>query len=323
MKKTYTFLILSLYFNFINAQQNWTTISTETACTARHECGFVSHQDQLYLIGGRGIKPIDVFNVVTQNWIALENTPFEVHHITPLSVIGSIYIVGGFTGNYPNETPLTHVFKVNPEANSWEAVLEIPSQRRRGAAGVTVYKDKIYIANGITEGHTKGTTFMFDVYDPKQNTWTILPDAPTIRDHSSAAVVDNKLVVLGGRNTSYHEADNFEAFFGKVNPTVDYFEFSTEKWSTYEAELPAPSAGGGCVVLNDKIVFIGGETENKAANTQAYVFDSVSETWSQMPSLQVGRHGTNAVVHNNQIYMAAGCGNQGGSPELNSIEVFK
>ena len=37
-------------------------ISTENLPSARHECGFVAVNGLLYLIGGRKIKPIDIFN---------------------------------------------------------------------------------------------------------------------------------------------------------------------------------------------------------------------------------------------------------------------
>ncbi|MGL1888978.1 MAG: kelch motif-containing protein [Reichenbachiella sp.] len=38
--------------------------------------------------------------------------------------------------------------------------------------------------------------------------------------------------------------------------------------------------------------------------------------------LNQGRLGTNAVIVNNKVYIAAGCANRGGESELNSIEVL-
>ena len=227
------------------------------------------------------------------------------------------------TGNYPKELPLTHVYSFDPASDTWEKLLEIPKDRRRGGAGVTVYKGKIYIVNGITYGHTSGTCSLFDVYDPSDNSWTILPDAPHIRDHSGAAIFNDKLIAIGGRNTSYHEENNFTAFFATVKSEVDYYDFKTGKWSTYSSPVPAPSAGAGVVTWKNKVYFIGGETGEPLANNQVYAFDPSSETWTKKPFLNRGRHGTNAVVSKGAIYIAAGCGNRGGSPELNSIEMYK
>jgi N-acetylneuraminic acid mutarotase len=301
----------------------WKVIDAKGNCTARHECGFVAHEDALYLIGGRGVKPVNKFTVVNNTWSSLKQPPIEMNHITPVSFNGSIYIVSGLTGDYPLETPLTHVYKFDAEKESWHIVFEIPLERRRGGAGVVIYNNKIYITNGIVNGHTSGTSSMFDVYDPLNNTWEVLPNSPTKRDHSSAVVLDNYLIALGGRNTSYHEAGNFAAFFNTSINTVDYFDFSTQKWKTFKELLPNPAAGSGTVVLDNELYFFGGETAKKEANKLMFSFNLKDKNWKQKPSLNIGRHGTNAAVLENKIYIASGSGNQGGGPELTSIEIYK
>ncbi|MFY0652616.1 MAG: galactose oxidase [Cyclobacteriaceae bacterium] len=300
----------------------WRTIRTRNQCSARHECGFVEHKKDLYLVGGRRIHPVEKFTVADSAWAQLAETPLEMHHITPVSVNDKIYVVGGLTGKYPKEPPLSHVYAFDPKTNTWVKVFEIPEDRRRGGAGVTVYKGQIYIVNGITLGHTSGTCAMFDVYDPEANTWTKLPDAPTIRDHSSAVVLGGKLIALGGRNTSYHEEGKFSAFFSTVRTTVDYFDFKTQKWDTYKSEVPAPSAGAGAVAFKGKVYFVGGETGEKPANHHMYAFNPKKDEWVKKSYLNRGRHGTNAVLRSGKIYIAAGSGNRGGGPELTSIEVY-
>ncbi len=317
----YIFLLFFIALPCLVASQ-WKTIDTKNTCTARHENGFVAHANNLYLIGGRGIKPVEKYSLLTNTWISLKPTPIEIHHFSPVSVNGRIYIVGGMTGNYPKEEPLTHVYSYQPETDVWEKVFEIPKQRRRGGGGVTVYKGKIYLVTGITYGHTSGTCTMFDVFDPINKTWTILPDAPHARDHSGAVIVNDKLISIGGRNTSYHKEGNFEAFFGTTKSEIDYFDFKTGEWNTYTSKLPAPGAGAGVVQLRGRVYYIGGETDEKLANNDVYAFDPLNETWTKKPFLNRGRHGTNAAVINNVIYIAAGCANRGGNPELNSIEVY-
>lgn len=85
---------------------------------------------------------------------------------------------------------------------------------------------------------------MFDEYDPVTKRWRSLPDAPHIRDHSMAAVVGDKFYAVGGRNTSYHEPDNFMAFMSKTVLEVDCYDFKTGRWSTLPAKLPLGSGGG-------------------------------------------------------------------------------
>ena len=54
-----------------------------------------------------------------------------------------------------------------------------------------------------------------------------------------------------------------------------------------------------------------------------FSFNLNDKTWKEKPSLNIGRHGTNAAVLNDKIYIASGSGNQGGGPELTSIEIYK
>ena len=301
----------------------WTTLEPVGECTARHESGLACNSEGIYLIGGRGVKPVEHYNPLTNKWKAMYAPPMEMHHITPVTLGNRIYIVGGLMGEYPNEQPLEYIFLFDPIKNYWDPIFTIPKERRRGGAGVAVHNGLIYIVNGITNGHTSGTTNMFDSFDPKQSQWTILADAPNKRDHSVAGILDNKLVALGGRNTSYHEPDNFEAFFSKTIKAVDVYDFESKKWTTMDDAIPTPSAGAGACVYHDELYYIGGETGELAASNKVYSFNLSKKRWTQRPSLSTGRHGTNAVVHDDKIYIAAGSGNQGGGPELSSIEVYE
>jgi N-acetylneuraminic acid mutarotase len=321
--KHFKYIFVLIFIFSCKKTPKWQVIKTENNCIARHECGFVAHKNDLYLIGGRGEKPVEEYTVENKTWTVLKSPPLEMNHITPVSLGKSIYIVSGFTDSYPKEKPLKYVYKFNPHSNAWQTVFVIPKERRRGGAGVTVFNGKIYIANGITDGHTSGTNSMFDVYDPVENTWEILPDSPTKRDHSNAVILDNYLIALGGRNTSYHEKDNFQAFFKTIVNSVDYYDFDTKKWNTFKEKLPNSAAGSGAVVLENELYFLGGETAQKEANKLMFSFNLKDKVWLQKPSLNIGRHGTNATVLDHKIYIASGSGNQGGGPELTSIEIYK
>lgn len=330
MKNTSIFVLCNillvgmiLSFAACGSDGQWTTVEPQGSCTARHENGVAYNSEGIYLIGGRGVKAVENYNPTTNTWSSMDPPPVEMHHITPVTLGNRIYIVGGLTGVYPNEQPLEYIFLFDPIKRYWDPIFKIPEERRRGGAGVVAHEGKIYIVNGITNGHTSGTTNMFDVFDPKQSIWTQLADAPNIRDHSVAGLIDNKLVALGGRNTSYHEPDNFEAFCAKTIEPIDVYDFETQRWTTLDVKIPTPSAGAGSVVYNNELYYMGGETAAKEANNQVYSLDLNKERWTRRPSLNQGRHGTNAVVLNNKIYIAAGSANQGGGPELTSIEVYE
>jgi len=83
-------------------------------------------------------------------------------------------------------------------------------------------------------------------------------------------------------------------------------------------------AGASAVFLGDDLILIGGESvaQNEAHNN-VDGYSLKSQTWRKLASLNVGRHGTQAVVVKDKIIIAAGCGNRGGKPELSSIEAFE
>lgn len=307
----------------LNLQAGWLTLEAKGEPTARHENGMVAHQGKVFVVGGRGVKAVDVYDPATNQWQKNKTTPFEMHHITPVSIDDKILVVTGLTGGYPKEQPLTHVWAYAPKLDKWEKGFEIPQSRRRGGAGVTVHQGKVYIVGGIKLGHTSGTTHMVDVYDPKNNSWTSLTDAPHIRDHSNTLVLDGKLIAFGGRNSSYHEPKDFGAFFKQVNDKVDVYDFETQEWRTLRVRLPIPTAGAGAIVYNNRLYYVGGEHAPKLANNRMLSFNLTDQVFKEEKSLNRGRHGTNAVLIDNKMYIAMGSGNKGGSPELNSIEVFE
>ncbi|MGJ8679956.1 Kelch repeat-containing protein [Paraglaciecola sp.] len=315
--------LVALCFISLQVTGQWKTLDAKGHSTARHENGLVAHQDKVFVIGGRGMKPIDVFDPATKTWTNNATTPFEMHHITPVSIDGKILIVTGLTGKYPKEQPITHVWEYDAEKDQWAQGFEIPLPRRRGGAGVTVHNGKVFIVGGIKLGHTSGTSNMLDVFDPKTNTWTELTDAPHIRDHSNAAILDEKLIAFGGRNSSYHEPEAFGAFMRQVNDKVDVYDIEENVWKTLKTRLSIPTAGAGAVVYNNRLYYAGGEHAPKPASSRTVSFGLDAKQWQEEPKLKRGRHGTNAALIGNKMYIAMGSGNKGGGPELNSIEVLE
>jgi len=328
MRKIHILLIfiLPVFVTIIYGQDSlqnysWHQIKAEGEVTGRHENGFVEYKGLFYLIGGRGVKPVNVFNPETNIWVAKNNSPFEIHHFQPVVYKNAIYLLGAMTGPYPKEKPIENIWIYYPESDKWEKGPEIPVEYQRGGAGAVLRNDCIYLIGGIEYGHTSGTNNRFDCYNIKENKWTSLTKAPHIRDHFSAVLVDDKIYCIGGRNTSVHYPDAFNAFFSATIPYVDVYDFKSGLWYTLKEELPVPTAAGGVIAFDDKIIYMGGEGEQKTAYNQTQCLNTKDGSWSMLNVLSTGRHGSGAIVWKNKIYFAAGSPNQGGG-NMNSIEVF-
>jgi len=314
-------LIGFLSISFAGFGQNWETLTPVNDCTNRHENALTAVRDKLILLGGRGMKPVESFDLKSKKWTKLKESPLEMHHFQAVTYDNEAWVLGAFTGGYPHETPIPNIYIFNPAKNEWRVGPEIPVDRRRGAAGVLVHNEKVYMVCGIQDGHWDGHVAWLDEYDPKTDQWKKMPDAPHVRDHVQATVIDNKIYVAGGRRSTAKIGQVLEL----TEPAVDVFDFTTNQWTTLpeSSNLPTQRAGNASVVQGKSMLVIGGESGQQIpAHSEVEAFNTKTMTWETLPPLKQGRHGTGAVNVNGKIFIVAGSGNRGGGPELNSIEVL-
>ena len=298
--------------------QSWKAIPAQEEAQKRHENSFIQVGKKFLLIGGRGEKQIDIYHTETQKWSKGAKPPLEIHHSQAVSLDGLIYIMGAFTGNWPDENPVDKVLIYDPLENLWIEGPKIPADRKRGAAGVAIKDKKIYMVNGIINGHQSGWVNWFDEFDPYKNTWTKLPDSPHKRDHFQAIITADLLFVAGGRKSGSEKSSGFA---GTVAPT-DIYNFEDKKWISV-AEIPTPRAGTSIGLINSNPVIIGGESDSQEnAHQEVEIFNLEKGTWKALPEMIQGRHGTQAITLNEQILIGAGSGKRGGGPELNSFEIY-
>ncbi len=305
----------------ISEAQTENVTPAESTCTARHENSLAEVQGKLVLVGGRGMRPVESWDPETGEWTSHPGPPLELNHFQAVSYKGELWVLGAFTGSFPHEIPVPDIYIFNLEHDEWRKGPSIPEDRRRGAAGAFVYKDNIYLIGGETDGHYEGFQPWFDKYDPSDKTWTRLPDAPHPRDHVSVAVVNDKLVVAGGRQSFYKENKVIDTTL----PYVDIYDFTSGKWITAPdaSNIPTERAGASAVAYGSEVFIIGGESGAQIpAHNEVEAFNPETNTWKSYPVLGQGRHGTGAVNSNGTIYIAGGSANRGGGPELCHLEGF-
>jgi len=281
----------------------------------RHEAAFVGIGDKFYLLGGRRMNPVSIYDNQTKKWTNGAVSPIELHHFQPVVYGPDIYILGALTGGYPGETPVKHIYIYHTKTDQWVKGAAIPTDRLRGGAGTALMGDKIYLSCGIKDGHRGDHKKWLDVYDITNNTWTKLPDAPRPRDHFQSVIANNKLYNIGGRTTI--AADNpFKHTIGEV----DVFDFTTQQWSTITDPIPTKRAGNFTLLLDEEILVYGGESfTQEPAHSEVEALNTRNHTWKSLPPMPIGRHGTGAILLNSKIYTASGCGKRGGEPELSDL----
>ena len=298
----------------------WRLLGDVNQPRERHENSYVEANGRFYLVGGRGTRKITRYDPADSTWIEGPHTPDQIslHHFQAVSIGDIIYVVGAYTGTFPEETTVENIYMYDTASWQWVTGPSIPVDYRRGSAGVAVYNNKLYVVAGSVGGHANTAVRLndFDEYDPQTDTWTSLADLPHARDHVNVAVVGNKLYVAGGRNGSNNS--NVEE--------VDIYDFNTGQWSSLPSpagDIPTPRAGAASVAVGNFVVVIGGESTQDLAHNEAEALNTLTNTWTTLDALVVGRHGTQALVHNGDIYIAAGAGEKGGGPELDSHEILE
>ena len=210
-----------------SGSEAWKDVTTSdgSAATARHESGSVAVNGKLYLLGGRGDRPIEVYDPAMGTWRNLGPMPDELHHFQPVAVGTRLFVLGAFTCCYPDEASVSTIHVFDTQTETWSTAGSLPGDRLRGSAGVVVRHGKIYLAGGNTQGHSGGAVKWFDEYNPVSGEWTKLPDAPNARDHFNLVIADGKLVATAGRATSQPNP------FANPVSSVDIYNFDSNQWS--------------------------------------------------------------------------------------------
>ena len=306
-------------FAQVGASTPWQTVTTSngSSATARHEAHAVSANGKIYLMGGRGQRPVEVYDPVTNSWRNLGSAPLEIHHFQPVVVGTKIYAIAAFTCCYPDEPSIADIHVFDTVSEQWTTQGTMPANRVRGAAAAVVWQGDIYVLGGNTQGHSGGAVAWLDRYDPQSGNWQVLADAPAARDHFAAVVVDGQLVAAGGRTTEFPNS------FANTVAATNIYDFSTGAWRV-GANIPNPRAGTVAVGAGDELIIAGGESNTQGASFAAtHAYNVNTNQWRTLQPLLTARHSGGAAVIGTKWHVIAGNLVRGGGAETNVHETLE
>lgn len=210
------------------------------------------------------------------------------------------------------------------QAGTWSNLPSLPKPRQEHA--VVALNNKIYIIGGVIPGAcnpffpvycSTGTT---DVYDVGTGTWSAIAPLPPLPDgsertllHPGAAVVKGKIYVLGGLQ--------------RPSPTSDFpwyavgdsfvYDPLTDKWTPLAPMPPGTERGSGAIVAYEQKIYVAGGTfchegfegqcfTDSERNHFFSVYDTVTNTWQQLPDLPQPRDHVPGAVLGNSLYLFGG-----------------
>jgi hypothetical protein len=128
--------------------------------------------------------------------------------------------------------------------------------------------------------------------------WSEGPPLARARADAAAAVLGDRLYVIGGRNTA-----------GQLLGSVERFDPSLEAWVAVE-ELRDERYAAAAVAFGNRIVLTGGrEDGGVTADVEEYV--PAEDDWESFRSLERAREGHGAVVLGGEMYVVGGADGNG------------
>lgn len=294
-------------------------------------------------------------------WTTAAPAPTERTEVAAAALDGQIFVVGGFEapalGNVLNLSISNKVEVYDPRSDRWTTRAPLPVGLHH--AGLAAVGRQLYVVGGYTRSGLSAWKPVASLYryDPQEDRWSEGRPMVTPRGALALAVVNGRLLAIGGYNgdsnvsaveeydpqtdrwtakaplpdprdhlTAATDGRFVYAIGGRLNGSysqnvamVHQYDLDADRWIR-RADLPTARSGMTAAILANRIYVFGGEAPSGTfTTTEAY--KPISDSWQTMTPMPTGRHGLGSAVVGDQIFVIAGGPKPGGSFS-NVNEVF-
>ncbi|MGB9914011.1 MAG: Kelch repeat-containing protein [Candidatus Bathyarchaeales archaeon] len=278
---------------------------------ARGGVGVAAVDGKIYAIGGISnntqLSINEEYNPATNTWTTKTPMPTARSGFAIAVYKNKIYCIGGTVGDSNNVvsgfTGANEVY--DPTTDKWETKTPMPTPRADLEA--CVVDGKIYLIGGKAYWGTEPFYHelnVTEVYDPETDTWTTASSMPIPVFGYAAAVVDDKIYIMGG-------ARQFQE--GLANVTIvsstQVYDTKSNTWGS-RTELPiALSYAAACVTSGvtapRRIYLIGGFDRTNYSNA-TFAYDFEQDAWSAGALMPTARAYLGLAVVGDVIYAIGG-----------------
>ena len=256
---------------------------------------------------------------------------------------GEIYVMGGYAP--PAESvPIVEIY--NPEQDTWRPGPPLPLPVNHAMA--VTFHGEIYLFGGYV-GYALGSQFSVisvptdRTFVLRDGTWAEISPLPEARAAGGAAVVDGRILIVGGvgedganatdslvyepvrdswatrpglefprqhlgvtsaRGRAYAIGGRYDLLNSNMS-VVERLDSPTARWTTL-APMPTPRGGlGTAATRNGWVVAVGGEGP-EATYPEAEAFSLKRRRWFSFPPMLTPRHGLGVVAIGNVVYAIGG-----------------
>ena len=278
-----------------------------------------------------------------------------VQQVSAAVLEGQIWVAGGLTTS-TTSTKATQIY--DPRKDAWRAGPSLPEAVDH--AMLVTYQNRVMLIGGFrSRGGQSVASDQVLIFDDSIGHWVDGPSLNHARAAGAAAVVGDKIVVVGGRTGSEQLVSQTEVFDGKAwhdradipvagdhlaavsdrdylyavggrrikssNNTnaVQRYDPATDRWTTL-TPLPKPLSGTGAAIIGGQLLVAGGEntTPTVVSTVQAYDLTAPTATWTTEPSLPLARHGLAVAAISNTLYAIGGSTQPGHTASTNTVDAL-
>lgn len=306
-----------------------------------------SKNGKVYVFGGINdsqnyLNSVEEYDPKNNIWLRKESMSVERTGVAAVEASnGKIYVIGGYNGSYLNT-----VEEYDPSTGLW--TVKAPMITPRSDLGAVYVDGKIYAIGGKNEKSLDTV----EVYDPITDKWTEAEKMPTARSNFGITVKDGSVLVLGGVNgtTSLKTVEEYSPALNKwtvkknLNKWNSDFSLSeidgtlflaggknSDKIEEYDVltgltteriTLPTSLYGHSSVVVDGKLLIIGGNNGSKCQN-KVFCYDIFGGRWNKENDMNYQRSFFSSAVVNGKIYVFGGFGGQNYNlKKLNTVEEY-
>ena len=133
----------------------------------------------------------------------------------------------------------------------------------------------------------------------EQHGWTLGSSMPTPRTEIAAALLDDKIYVVGGQTKT------------ELTDVVEVYDPSSDTWNTNISPLPFPMDHAGLDTYNGKLYLVGGfiepdEGPHRRAINSLFIYDPVKNEWKEGEPMPTARAGLTAKFIDGILYAIGG-----------------
>jgi serine/threonine protein kinase/N-acetylneuraminic acid mutarotase len=323
------------------ATKTWAGLPDMSA--ARHGMAVAAVEDSVYAIGGatdvgstaltsaaEAVKLAPRTLQPASAWRSLPDAPTPRLMMAWTELDDKIWIAGGM---HHGET-LQVVQSYDPQTGAWQPQPPLPVVLHHATAAT--YRGEVVVIGGAGDELAQASNKVFAL---RGSSWVELPSLSHARAAAAAAVVGDKLVVVGGQNEK-QLVPQTEVFDGqswtdapdlptprehlaavsdgthvyavggrflsadKNSAAFERFDPESGEW-TKLVDMPTPRGSYGATFIDGRIVAVGGEEPTQVL-TAAEMYDIAEGKWLPMPPIPTARHGEVVATVGDTVYVIGG-----------------